>query len=284
MKKKRLIFSLGVITLALCLTSCGKPSKKLNQAELVEEINKFYRNNQINATVKFSGSTLYIYVPLENLFVIKDKPKINTVNFNVEKVDGVYKNADFDFNYLINKLSKPEKKSQPYDLDEKASKIMQRAAYTVAYKLMNTDANISFIVEAYADINLGIILTSIRYLPDIKKFFCGVLPFEEYNKRVFQDVIESKSVIQDKSGESINYQDITLGDFLSKQIAQRIRLLFSQNYKINRPIKKEIELIIRETLNSYKFKDYLLVQIKDVAEDGVTLLSRTEIEKKIKKQ
>lgn len=117
MKKKRLIFSLGVITLALCLTSCGKPSKKLNQAELVEEINKFYRNNQINATVKFSGSTLYIYVPLENLFVIKDKPKINTVNFNVEKVDGVYKNADFDFNYLINKLSKPEKKSQPYDLD-----------------------------------------------------------------------------------------------------------------------------------------------------------------------
>jgi len=272
----------AIIILAVIFSSCGKPSKKLSQEELLEDITKFFRENKIEASVKLTGKTLYIYVPVEQIFTPSQKPKTNILNYNVDTSQGIYQDDNFDFEFLIGKLNKPEEKLQPYDLDEKFSKIRQKISYYIGYKLMNAKTEILFFVEIYADVKSGVVLATTSYLNDIKKFFCGVLPLEEYSKRITQDIVESSKLVGDKAGAYIQYRDITMGEFLSKLIAQRIRYYFQGDYKISKPVKIAVQDIIRETLNSYKFEDYLLVQIKDLSTDDLITLTKNEVGKRIK--
>ena len=272
---------LSIIILAITLSSCSKPSKKLTQEELIADMTEFLHESKIDSTVKLSGKTLYIYTPVERIFISSEKPKTNILNFNVDTSEGIYVDENFDFQFLINKLNKPEEKLQSYDLDKKFSKIRQKISYYTGYKLMNSETEILFFVEIYADIESGIVLATTSYLNDIKKFFCGFLPLEEYSKRITQDVIESKKIIGDKNGDYIQYHDITLGEFLSKLIAQRIRYHFQGDYKISKPINEVVKNIVWQTLNSYKFNDYLLEQIKDLSTDNLITLTKRDVEKKI---
>jgi hypothetical protein len=272
----------AILILGVNLCSCGKPSKKLSQEELIKDIVKFSRDNKLEATVKLSGKTLYIYIPVEQIFTPSEKPKTNILNYDVDTSQGIYQDYNFDFKYLINKLNNPEKKLQPYDLDKKFSKIRQKISYYIGYKLMNANTEILFFVEIYADVKTGLILATTTYLNDIKKFFCGVLPLEEYSKRITQDILESSKIIGDKSGAYIQYRDIEMGEFLSKLISQRIRYHFQGDYKISKPAKEIVQDIVQETLNSYKFKDYLLVQIKDLSTENLTTLTKNEVERNTK--
>ncbi|MDP8260209.1 MAG: hypothetical protein P9L96_04315 [Candidatus Gygaella obscura] len=276
--KRNLLFFAFTLWSCFLLSSCAQPEHRYNIQELIHEIDASLEKEEIDATIKLIDNTLYVYVPVEKLFVETDKTKSNFINFSVNYLNGAYKNKVFYYNFSIKKLPEKRKNTHNLSFDETTRKIAQKVQYAVTNKYMNSDTEIEFIVESYADINQGYIFSYITYHKDLEKYFCGALPYEEYSKRIVQDYIQSEILINNKNAVGLEFEGVTKETFLSKQITQRINNYFSREIPPNTSIKDTITNIIKHTLKYYQFNDYLLVQLEDLYKEKLDVFSKTEIE------
>jgi len=233
---------------------------------------------KIDAAVKRVGQTLWIYLPLENIFIKQDKPEKYTEKFSIENNDAAFKDILLELRYQIKAIPE-EEKTQEVKIDEKAIdkinntwRVTRRVLFSMERK---KEKEPIFICLVGADIKNGFKLQWLSYYTDLKKISYGLISVGEYQHRSIQDMAIAPQVIGDKEGRYINYTDVTLKEFLAKQIQHRIKLKFQKpEVEKNADIDKEILKIITYTLKTYDFKDFSAAELYNLLTKNKIILDQ----------
>ncbi len=229
----------------------------------------------INITTHISGKTLWIYLPLENL--IDEK----SLEWNEKELD------------LINEV------------------------INIAHRvLLSTDANLSFLAIAATDVKTyGLELTIIEYIPDIKQAVLEKFSRGEFFSRSLKDVSSNPNAVNDMTGASKRFYDITFNEFISLQVMHRAKMLFSKDqtlkkiFEIKSSSVKEkfgifrieieffrktydltpeeekidpldyVKMIVAEVVKNYDFKDFQIFEITDTFSQKTVKVTPEDIKK-----
>jgi hypothetical protein len=238
----------------------------------------------MDATSKLVGSTVWIYVPVEDLFSAPDKnkqPQKYTERFSIEDSKGEFENQILKFDYLIKPVPE-QQKPQSVVLSKDAARKGQYIWQVMVRMLMSMKASkggsLQFFSVVIADIKNGFVIRDIYYCPDIKKAAYNLLSQTEFQHRTVQDMAVAPEVIGDKSGVTVNYIDISMGQFITWQILNRIRMKFQKpEVEKNADIDKEVEKIVAYTLKIYDFKDFNEVELNNMLTSKKWVLNRAAI-------
>lgn len=259
-----------IIPLSGCSGQIEPTYKEENIPSAVKQICKDEYN--LDVIAKRTATTLWIYAPLSRI---------------LRKEYGIKENEIFDEETM-----------------EKLRKILS----TIGRVLINSDNTPEFFVLLASDINSGLDYVIFGYVLDIKKSYANFIPWTEANRRYVIKFGANPQAIGDKTGSHFQVYDIELPYFLAEQIAQRIaarlqeedlkkdftveRLIgrFSNNafifeYSIeqtsltDKKIRalKEMLNIITYCVKTYEFKDFSLVEIKDLVTQDRLVLDKAEI-------
>jgi len=115
-----------------------------------------------------------------------------------------------------------------------------------------------FFVVIIADIEKGIETRSILYLQDLRRAHVDPNFIEEYAKRAITEQPIGHSIIKgDKTGQHIDYHDVTWNEFLMKQLLYRIRFQFQMSS--HKPESGNVEIfkdLAQQVLRGYPHRDY----------------------------
>ena len=122
-----------------------------------------------------------------------------------------------------------------------------------------------FFVITFTDIIAGIETQMILNLDDYKKYSVGFYPQEEYNLRTLNETRGNIEAMGDKAGKHLKIHEILMGDFLARQIKNRINFKFT---KSDFPPKENPEMEILKaaaiTIKSYDFQEFENLTTKDL--------------------
>lgn len=140
-----------------------------------------------------------------------------------------------------------------------------------------------FFTTVTSDIKNGIEIIEITYIDDLKKALYGLISITEYQHRSLQDIRLSFEAIGDKDGQHLSYIDLDFKDFLIEQMRQRIHSKFSRpEVKQGVDIDKEVIKSIQHVLEIYKFRDFSMLELENIATENKISLSRGAILEKTK--
>ncbi len=149
---------------------------------------------KLNSVCHITGKTLWVYVPVENLIDEKD-------------------------------LSWSEK-----SLDK-----MSHVLSIVHRAILSTDAKLDFSIVIFSDVKkYGIQLINYEYIPDIKEAIMERFSRGEFFKRSIKDIAVIPAAINDTTGESVEFYDMTFDRFLGLQVMHRTKSLFAKNKMLNK--------------------------------------------------
>ncbi|MEI6631851.1 MAG: hypothetical protein WCL25_04485 [bacterium] len=269
--------------LLLLLAGC---SSSTSPTYLTQDISAAIQNickNEYNLDVKTKlvGQTLWIYLPVENMFTKSDKPEKYSERFAVDYAQGEFKESLFKMEYLVRPV--PETmKQQGYKYDKAVSekvnnvwKVLRRVIFSTDHSKNNAP---KFFYMITADTKNGFKIQELFYSLDLKKVSYGYISWSEYQHRSIQETQLSPFIIGDKQGLHLNYKDITMEEFLSRQISHRIKLKFQKTeVEKNADIDKEIYKIIAHTLKIYNFKDFTAVELNNLLTRDKAVLSKADV-------
>jgi hypothetical protein len=96
--------------------------------------------------------------------------------------------------------------------------------------------------------------------------------------RDIQGLEIAPQIIADKEGKYLQYQDISLGEFIADQIRHRIRMKFEKpEVDKNIQIDKEVIKIAENTLHIYGFKEFLSVEFNNLTTNNRMVLNQAAI-------
>ncbi|MEW6170287.1 MAG: hypothetical protein AB1472_01830 [Candidatus Omnitrophota bacterium] len=278
---KLVLFNFFLITTIL---GCSPIRPTYDEKELPLAIVKTFKK-EFNLDIKsvIVGKTLWVYLPLDNLFIKSDKK--NLIKYDVSSDTTTrYIDNTFKSKFSISELDRPKELPQEIEFDKDAIKKIRNILTVVALKYLSSSSNnIDFIRLVYADVKTGIEMIETDYALDLKKVYHGVIPQDEYNRRIVQDFNQNFDIIDDYQGRHLEYQSLEMPEFISKQITQRIRSYFSKYApgQKQKNIIKEIEKIILDTTRIYNFTDYSYVELNDLLTGNVITLSPKSLEEDI---
>ena len=274
---------LKILPFILCLSACNSsisPSfLKEDIAQAIKDICK--KEYKLDTSTKLSGSTLWVYLPLENIFTKPKEPEKYVERFLLEDTQNSLDEKILKVNYLVKPTAEKEKQ-QEMVLDKSVNQKIFNVLQVIRRVLFSTgnpkkDAPQFFCIVT-ADIINGFEIKQTFYFLDLKKLSYGFISQTEYQHRIIQDAAISAEIIGDKTGSHLNYQDITLEEFITQQIQSRIKLKFQKpEVPANVDIDKEILKIVTCTLDAYQFKDFTLVEMTNLASGKKTVLNQTAI-------
>jgi hypothetical protein len=163
----------------------------------------------------------------------------------------------------------------------------------------------------------GIDYTIINCIYDIVKFQLNYISRDEFSRRTVVKVEDNLQTISDTEGAHIKKKEISMGDFIASQIAQRIQEKFTANprlkeyFKTEKPsvkfesdtfdiyvdiierapllsqaipvdIQKEVLQIATFVIKAYNFEDFLLVSYENAAFGKKTTVSRLALKEYLK--
>jgi hypothetical protein len=233
-------------------------------------------------SVRLVGSTLWIYMPVTDLFVPnKDKKEKYPEKFQIAKNSGEFKGDSFVGEYNI-KVVPVKDKTQDFKINKVISgkigdmwKIIRRVLFGFVHSERD---KIKFVSMVIADIKNGFEVKEVFYARDLKKVSYGLMSVWEFQHRVIQDSAVSPLVIGDKAGRHVEYRDITLHEFVQKQIEYRISLKFQKpEVEQNADIDREVAKIITETLQMYEMRDVGQVRFRSMHSNANITLSDRDI-------
>lgn len=264
-----LIFSL--IFIFGCLSPL-EPTYK--EKEIPYHIKKICQEEyNLDVITKTSGNTLWIYAPL---------PRIMHKDFQVNK---------------------------EVALDEEMVNKLRNILTTIGRVIVNADKVPEFYALVVSDItDIGLDYVLIGYVTDIKKSYARFIPWTETNRRYVIQLISNPGALGDTKGEHIVASDIDLRDFLAVQISQRISARFREDdlksyfkvensqgrfkdntfsfqyaiKEVSEPdkkidVKNEILSIVSYVIQTYEFKDFLMVEITDLLNQDKWVLSKASL-------
>jgi len=274
---------LKILPLVLFLSACNS---SVSPSFLKEDITQAVKNicekeYKLDTSTKLSGSTLWIYLPLENILSKPDKPEKYVERFLLEDTKNSLDEKILKVNYLVRPTTEKEKLQEMVidkSVNEKIFNVMQ-VIRRVFFSMGNSKKDIPvFFCIVTADIRNGLEIKQTFYFLDLKKFAYSFISQTEYQHRIVQDTAISAEIIGDRTGSHLNYRDITLEEFIADQIQNRIKLKFQKpEVPASADIDKEISKIVTYTLNAYQFKDFTLVEMANLATGKKITLNQTAI-------
>jgi hypothetical protein len=287
---------LGILLIVtLLLGGCGKvePAPKFTVTEAqkrfedkcVKDFNLHVRTHQV-------GHTMWIYLPTKDpIFdyeVQKEKGGANKDNpkFIVNFANGKYQNDLFSFEYDIVDKKKTKDESPGFNSSYTDTYVKnQNNIFTAMYEVfLNTKALAGetapqFFVVIITDIKKGIETRLTFYFQDFMRAWAGDIPNDEYMKRVLSEQKGASSMIGDETGSHLKYSDMTLGDFLSKQIVNRIHYKFQ--YSDFPPQTNDFDNIIigivSDTMRYYHFDNFTNVRLNNLRTNKKYLFDKSQL-------
>ena len=179
-----LLLSALAIFLSACSARIEPTYKEKDIPSIIKNICK--EEYKLDVTTQRANNTIWIYAPLN---------KILNKDYGI-KEDKIF--------------------------DEEIMDKLRNIISTIGRVLISSDNTPEFFVFTASDIKLGIDYTMIGSVLDIKKSYADFIPWTEANRRYVNRFRASPEAIGDTTGFHITPYNITLGDFLAEQIAQRI--------------------------------------------------------------
>jgi hypothetical protein len=113
-------------------------------------------------------------------------------------------------------------------LQQETLKKLEGAMLSSTRVALSTDADINFIVLKARDSRLGVTVTLVRYLPDIKSLIYMRISREDFEERL---VLETTNSLDAETPES--WYDLSMTEFMARLVASRLQRQFSSNPLIN---------------------------------------------------
>ena len=279
--KRGLLLSFLLVLFFFCgCTSSTEPTYiKEKTDSAIQEICK--SEYQLDIKAKLVGDALYIYLPVEDIFVNSDKPEKITQIFKVEEPKGRFINETLELDYFI-KSQSPQEQMNPYSFNKKVTEKIQevwRVIRRVTSSLKHEGENEpKFICIITADIKSGFEIKTINYYLDLKKIFYSLISGEEFHHRTIQDTNIDPKIIGDKDGAHVEYKDITMEEFVIGQIKQRIKLKFQKpELDKSADIDKEILKIVINTIKIYDFREFNSVELYNIITGNKLMLNKAAV-------
>jgi hypothetical protein len=265
-----------------CSSSTAPTYLKEDITEAIQDICK--NEYKIDVRTKLVGQTLWIYLPVEDIFVKADKPEKYSEKFNIETNQNEFQEDLLKIQYVIYPILSEKEKYQEYKYNktvlEKINnvwKVLRRVIFSME-RLKTGEPKFFYLI--IADIKNGFELQEITYSLDLKKVSYEFISWGEYQHRAIQETQIAPEIIGDKEGTHINYKEITLKDFILKQIDHRIKLKFQKpevEVDKNFDIDKEILKIVVYTIKTYDFKDFNAVELNNLFTRDRTFLNKAAV-------
>jgi len=270
----------------------------------------------INPVIKQIQDTLWIYVPIKKdlleLTASKNgpqNPKEAKTKMSVRFLEAAFRDKGFYIEYDIAKVKTYGRDygySSVYsdyyqNLHRGIFSAIQRSFFGVGeipgdlkFKYMQkemthnnlikayvkTDKPPKFIVIVIADIKTGIELESLFYFNDLKRAYSVAADISgaEYMKRYISDLRGNINIKNDEEGKHLNYRQITMKEFLSKQIANRIRFKYERSeFPPSEDTRKELLNIVKTTVNAYKFSEFQTITLHDLNTDYTYSINKKQL-------
>ncbi len=236
----------------------------------------------IDVKVKLVGSTLWIYLPVEDMLARADKPEKYLERFVIEDNKVGFKSGTLKVEYIIKNAPETEKiqeyKYNKVVLDKinNVWKALRRVLFSL--KRSREENEPKFFCLVTADIKNGFETREIFYYLDLKKVSYEFISWTEYQHRVIEESDISPGAIGDKEGLHLNYRDITLDEFVALQIQHRIKLKFQKpEVDKNTDIDKEILKIVTHTVKTYNLRDFSYAELNNLLTQNRTILNRAAL-------
>ena len=304
------LICLAIITNLLLFIGCSNKPPSLLEAtsvekEFLEGFNKTAKfEYALHTTTRISGKTFWIYIATE-----KDLLQISSISGTggvmPEKIIKFldikchYKSSAFNLNYIFLKYTSEEKDIERdlfrktlggttlyQDFTHTTIEILQKAYLAIGDIISKTE-DMNFFAICLANIKKGIKITFVIHRLDMEQFLTNMLPSDEFYNRMILKTEGNKEILNDKYGLSIEYNDISLINFLEEQIVNNSRTKVSEMEKYNsvqlKSLDKLDELILKTTydvITKYEFDDYMLVEVEDIITKNKLSLSKSRLLRK----
>ncbi|MBU1726497.1 MAG: hypothetical protein KJ880_02575 [Candidatus Omnitrophica bacterium] len=274
--------SLNLLIIAIlsgCTSSTSPSFQKTSIAFSVKNICKNEYN--IDAICRLTGNTLWVYVPLENIVTKAEKPEKFTEKFQILENKSTPKGYQISIEYLIKKVPEKEQ-SQDVTLDKKAAEKMYQVRNVIRRVLFSMQKNPGsepeFICMIIADIKYGFAIKELTYYQDLKKVSYSLMSVTEYQHRIIQETEISPDFIDNTTGDKIDYKEITMPEFIARQIEYRIKLKFQKpEVDYNAETDKEILNIASSTIRAYGFKDFREFEFRNLLTKNTLILNNAAV-------
>lgn len=276
--------SLSAILICFFLCGCfgssgGQIYSTENIARAVEEL--ALKDYNLDLRAKLVGSTLWLYMPVTDLFIKAPKPEKYQEKFQIIKNTGAFSGNKFLGAYHVKPIP-PKEKLQDYKINKEISDKIGTSWKLIRRVLFNMDKSqrddIKFVITAVGDIKNGFEVKQTFYTRDLKKVSYGLMSIWEFQHRVVQDSGLSPLVIGDKTGKHLEYYDLTLDEFAVQQIEYRVSLKFQKpEVEQNVDINKEIAKIVSETLQMYELEHIDSVQFQNLETNSTVNITSEDI-------
>jgi len=274
---------LKLIPLILFLSSCtSSTAPSFSREDIPAKVKAISKKEyKLDLSARLIGSTLWVYLPLEDIISKPAQPEKYIERFLLEDQKNSLNEKILKVNYLVKPTAEKEKQ-QDVSIDKSVNEKIFNVLQVIRRALFSMDNSGKdqplFFCIVTADIKNGLEIKQIFHLMDLKKLSYGLISQTEYQHRIIQDTAISAQIIGDKEGNRLDYREITLEDFIADQIQSRIKLKFQKpEVEKNTDIDKEVLKIIGYTLNAYGFKDFTLAEITNLASGAKTVLNQTAI-------
>jgi len=282
--------ALNLLFTAALLAGCSSATIPSYSKEDVQNAihNTAAKEYQIDCRARFAGDTLWIYLPVEDIFVpAKGKPQKTLERFTVDYCKANYSTKGLDgtitLEYLVKPVYEKHVPNPPYQYNKevsqrisKLSKVALRVLHDTGY---SQSEKVRFLCLVVADIKNGFEIKEIMYYPDLKKLSYGIMDSYEYTHRTIQDYnVAPQQIIGDKEGLHLDWQEITMRDFIMKQIEQRIRLKFRKpEVEQSEDINKEIIAAAIYTIRNYNFRNFDRLEFDNLSDNSKVILTRAQV-------
>jgi len=262
-----------------CSSSTEPTFLQENISQAIEDICKKEYNTYVKS--RLVGKTLWIYMPVEDMFTKPEKPEKYTEKFEVGSDEAKFDNDVLKLEYAI--LTTPEKeKTQEIQYDKKVLEQSNNVWKTVRRVIFSCERiegkEPLFFCFVMADIKNGHETQELFYTMDMKKVSYEYISWGEYQHRAIHDMKVSPEIIGDKEGLHIEYKDFTMQEFIAMQIEHRIKLKFQRpEVDKNTNIDREIEKIVTNTLKIYNFTNFREVEFMNLLTDNKIILNKAAI-------
>ena len=235
---------------------------------------KCRKDYNLNIITRIVGKTFWIYAPTDKALFdfAADSPSPpdplkKPAKYDLLYINGSYKNNSFVFEYDVIPKVKSDLLGEGIRNEgtDYFNKLYNNLFTVVTETLLDPNTPISFVVMSITDIKKGIEARYTFYLEDYRMASVGGLPSEEFEKRVLQEEKGSTDYIGDEIGQHLEFNDINMPDFLTKQMVNRIRFKFTQSdFPPQENAEEAIIGIIADTTRYYHYKDFKEVRTEDI--------------------
>lgn len=313
MKLKRYLKNLTslVLILSSCLSygcsprSAPPPSLKTTsvEKEIVTSFNATAKiGYPLDISTTISGKTFWIYIATKK-DILTLTPASSMGGLTPEKfikfmdIQCNYQaESMFALDYIFLKYSE-EEKTQNKNLFEQAvggTMLYQDYTDTLIEILQKTYASIGDIINKVEDLNFfaisvanikkGIKITFVVHRLDMEQFLMGMLPPNEFYSRMIVKTEGMKEIINDRYGLHIEYNDISLVNYLREQIITNSRATIGEMERFEPEKLKSIDKLddillksVYEVTSKYEFDDFLFVEVKNIVTHEKSSISKSKL-------